>query len=197
MRSQSTLVVRDRRGPDPCAEAGVPPTTLACAGLYADLATKELSASALAYTPSTPLWSDDAQKPALDRAAARHEDRHHQPQRVDVPVGTRFFKEFRLNGKRVETRMFQKTTSSFWGLRHVRLERRRLERHAQLRRARSRRRRRRDVEHSHERRLQRVPPRRLDRILGFEEVSLGLPGAQGLTLAQLAEKGLVTPAPRA
>ena len=36
---------------------------------------------------------------------------------------------------------------------------------------------------------------RQDRILGFEQVSLGLPAAQGLTLAQLAERGLVTPAP--
>ena len=36
---------------------------------------------------------------------------------------------------------------------------------------------------------------RQDRILGFEQVSLGLPGAQGLTLAQLVSQGLVTPAP--
>jgi len=36
---------------------------------------------------------------------------------------------------------------------------------------------------------------RQDRILGFEQVSLGLPNAQGLTLARLAELGLVAPAP--
>jgi hypothetical protein len=38
---------------------------------------------------------------------------------------------------------------------------------------------------------------RQDRILGFEQVSLGLPGAQGLTLAQLAERNLVKPLPAA
>jgi hypothetical protein len=36
---------------------------------------------------------------------------------------------------------------------------------------------------------------RTDRLLGFEEVSLGLAGATGLTLAQLAASGLLSPPP--
>ena len=36
---------------------------------------------------------------------------------------------------------------------------------------------------------------RTDRILGFEQVNLGLPGATGLTLEQLVAQGLLTPTP--
>src|SRR5580698_2429592 len=45
-----------------CADAGSPPSTLACTGLFADFAAKEVSANSLPYTPATPLWSDGAQK---------------------------------------------------------------------------------------------------------------------------------------
>ncbi len=183
--------------PDACAEAGVPPSSLACAGLYADFATKELQANALAYTPSTPLWSDDAQKQRWIELPPNTQIDISNPNEWTFPVGTKLFKEFRLNGKRVETRMFQKTTSAFWvyatyawnsddsdatlnfggpvavpggdgGLTWT------------------------------------IPTNddcnechrgRQDSILGFEQVSLGLPGAQGLTLAQLAEQKLVTPSP--
>jgi hypothetical protein len=34
-------------------------------------------------------------------------------------------------------------------------------------------------------------------VLGFEQVALGLPGAEGLTLSELATQGLVAPAPPA
>jgi hypothetical protein len=35
----------------------------------------------------------------------------------------------------------------------------------------------------------------MDRILGFEQVSLGLPGASGMTLHELVARGLLNPAP--
>ncbi|HEY5241043.1 MAG TPA: hypothetical protein VIJ22_06245 [Polyangiaceae bacterium] len=182
-------------GPDPCADAGVPPTSLACTGLYADIATKQLAPGAAAYTPATPLWSDNAQKarwielPPNTRIDISH------PSEWTFPVGTKVFKEFRVDGKRVETRMFQKTTSTFWvyatyawnsddsaatinygGL----------------------------VPVGGDGGTWKIPSNddcndchkgRQDRILGFEQVGLGLPGAQGLTLAELAARGLVTPAP--
>jgi hypothetical protein len=180
---------------DPCADAAVPPPTIACTGLYADLATKEISPNALAYTPATPLWSDDAQKQRWIELPPNTTIDIRNANEWNFPVGTKLFKEFRLNGKRVETRMFQKTTETFWvyatyawnaddsaatinfggpvpvgdgGVTWT------------------------------------IPTNddcnechrgRQDRILGFEQVSLGLPGAQGLTLAQLVERGLVMPAP--
>src|SRR5271156_3190679 len=49
-------------GINPCADAGFPPSTLECTGLYSNFATKEIAANAWAYAPATPLWSDGAQK---------------------------------------------------------------------------------------------------------------------------------------
>jgi hypothetical protein len=182
-------------GVDPCAEAGVPPSTLACTGLYADFATKEVSASALAYTPSTPLWSDNAQKQRWIELPPNTQIDISNPNEWTFPVGTKLFKEFRLDGKRVETRMFQKTTSSFWvyatyawngddSVAAINFGG--------------------PVPVGDGGVTWNIPTNddcnechrgRLDRILGFEQVSLGLPGAQGLTLARLAEQELVTPAP--
>jgi hypothetical protein len=182
---------------DPCADAAVPPTSLDCTGLYADFATKEVSPSALAYTPATPLWSDGAQKQRWIELPPNTTIDISNPDEWTFPVGTKLFKEFRVAGKRVETRFFQKTLPKFWvyatyawnaddsaavinyggpvpvpggdgGLTWT------------------------------------IPTNddcnechsgRQDRILGFEQVGLGLPNAQGLTLAQLAAMGLVMPLP--
>jgi hypothetical protein len=185
----------DGDGPDPCAEAGVPPSSLACTGLYADFATKQLAANAIAYTPATPLWSDNAQKARWIELPAGTQIDISNPDEWTFPVGTKVFKEFRVDGQRVETRMFQKTTSTFWvyatyawnsddtaatinyggpvpvgadgGTWNIPSND--------------------DCDECHR--------GRQDRILGFEQVGLGLPGAQGLTLAQLAAQGLVHPAP--
>jgi hypothetical protein len=183
--------------PDPCAEAGVPASTLACTGLYADFATKEVAPSAFAYTPSTPLWSDGAQKQRWIELPPGTQIDISNPNEWTFPVGTKLFKEFRVEGKRVETRMFQKEKTDFWvyatyawnsddsaaainfggpvsvpvgdgGTTWTIPSND-------------------DCDECHR--------GRQDRILGFEQVGLGLPGAQGLTLAQLVEMGLVTPAP--
>jgi hypothetical protein len=173
----------------------VTPSTLGCTGLYADFATKEVSPTALAYTPSTPLWSDNAQKQRWIELPTNTQIDISNPSEWTFPVGTKLFKEFRLDGKRVETRMFQKTTSTFWvyatyawngddsaatisfggpvpvGDGGVTWNIPTND----------------DCNECHR--------GRQDRILGFEQVSLGLPGAQGLTLAQLVEQNLVTPVP--
>jgi hypothetical protein len=180
--------------PDPCADAGVPASTLACTGLYADFATKVVAANALAYTPASPLWSDGAQKQRWIELPPDTQIDISNPNEWTFPVGTKLFKEFRVNGQRVETRMFQKTSSTFWayatyawnsddsaatinyggpvpvgdaGTWNIPTND--------------------DCNECHR--------GRQDRILGFEQVGLGLPNAQGLTLAQLVEMGLVTPAP--
>jgi hypothetical protein len=182
-------------GPDPCADAGSPPSTLECTGLYADFATKQISPSAFAYTPSTPLWSDGAQKQRWIELPPNTQIDRTNPNEWTFPIGTKLFKEFRIGGQRVETRMFQKTKTNFWvyatyawtpdataapinyggpvpvgtdgGTWNIPTNE--------------------DCNECHS--------GRLDRILGFEEVGLGLPTAQGLTLAQLASQGLLTPAP--
>jgi hypothetical protein len=181
--------------PDACADASVPPSTLACTGLYSDFATKEVAANALSYTPSTPLWSDGAQKQRWIELPPDTQIDISNPNEWTFPVGTKLFKEFRVDGQRVETRMFQKTESNFWvyatyawnsddsaatinfggpvavGDAGVTWTIPTND----------------DCDECHR--------GRQDRILGFEQVSLGLPNAQGLTLAALTEMGLVTPAP--
>ncbi len=183
--------------PDPCADAGVPPPTIACTGLYADLATKEIAPSAMTYTPSTPLWSDDAQKQRWIELPPETKIDITNPSEWTFPVGTKFFKEFRLDGKRVETRMFQKTTSSFWV--YATYAWNADDSSATLNFGGP-------VAVGDGGVTWNIPTNddcnechrgRQDRILGFEQVGLGLPGAQGLTLAQLVEKDLVTPVPAA
>jgi hypothetical protein len=179
----------------PCADAGVPPSTLSCTGLYADLGTKQLAANAWAYTPAYPLWSDDAQKARWIELPAGTTIDVSNPDEWVFPVGTKLFKEFRVGGKRVETRMFQKTTSTFWV--YATYAWNGDDSEATINYGGP-------VPVGDAGATWNIPSNddcnechrgRQDRILGFEQVGLGLPGAQGLTLAQLAAQGLVTPAP--
>lgn len=181
--------------PADCADAGAPPATLDCTGLYADFATKQLAANALPYTPASPLWSDGAQKSRWIILPPDTQIDISNPNEWTFPVGTKTFKEFRVDGKRVETRMFQKVKTNFWvyatyawssddsaatinyggpvpvgsdgGVWNIPTND--------------------DCDECHR--------GRQDRVLGFEQVGLGLLGAQGLTLAELSEMGLLTPAP--
>jgi hypothetical protein len=182
-------------GPDPCADAGVPASTLACTGLYADFATKQLAANAVAYTPATPLWSDNAQKARWIELPPNTQIDISNPDEWTFPVGTKVFKEFRVDGQRVETRMFQKTTSTFWVFATYAWNAD--DSAATINYGGP-------VPVGNDGGTWNIPSNddcgechrgRQDRILGFEQVSLGLPGAQGLTLAQLVAQGLVTPVP--
>jgi hypothetical protein len=182
-------------GPDPCADASVPPSSLACTGLYANLVTKQLAANAVAYTPATPLWSDDAQKARWIELPPDTKIDITNPSEWTFPVGTKLFKEFRVDGQRVETRMFQKTTSTFWVRATYAWN---SDASAATINAGG------TVPVGNDGGTWKIPSNddcdschrgRQDRILGFEQVGLGLPGAQGLTLAELAAEGLVTPVP--
>jgi hypothetical protein len=178
-----------------CANAAVPPVDIECTGLYANVATKALAAGVRAYAPAVPLWSDNASKgrwiflppgTTIDRT---------DPTEWIFPVGTKVWKEFSRNGKRIETRLFEKVQTAYWvrttyawnadesaasisgggdfplagdgGTYHIPTP----DECDQCHRGRN------------------------DHLLGFEEVSLGLAGATGLTLDTLASEGLLTPAP--
>jgi hypothetical protein len=170
-----------------------PPGLLSCTGLYTDIASKQLALNVREYAPAVQLWSDGADKrrwialPIGQKIDAT--DRHEWK----FPIGTKFWKEFGVAGKRVETRLWQKQLENYWvptayvwnaaeteatlftggdingptGPYHVPL--------------------REECEDCHR--------GRTERILGFEHVSLGLEGATGLTLAELVSEGLVVPAP--
>ena len=67
-----------------------------------------------AFSPQYPLWTDGAQKarwiqlPAGGRITARDADTW------EFPVGTRLWKEFAFDGRRVETRMLWRVTADSW-----------------------------------------------------------------------------------
>jgi hypothetical protein len=184
-----------------CVNAPDPPAALECTGLYTNLtnlANDEVSPSAVSYAPAVPLWADGADKQRWISIPDGQTIDRSDPNEWTFPVGTKVWKEFSYNGTRVETRYFEKQTAtpSYWvyttylwsadgtsatqsfggdipfpG----------------------------DFDNTYH-----VPTPdecnschkgRSDRLLGFEEVSLGLPAATGLTLAQLAQNGTLSPPP--
>jgi hypothetical protein len=178
-----------------CAEAGVPPSTLECAGLYSDFATKTVAPNAKSYAPAVPLWSDGATKERWIELPPGQTIDATNPNEWVFPVGTKLFKQFTYEGKRVETRMFQKTATNFWV--HATYAWNPDETATTISFGAT-------VPVDSDGGTWVIPTPddcdlchrgRLDRILGFEQVSLGLDGATGLTLLQLVVQGLLTPAP--
>jgi len=178
-----------------CAGAAVPPATIECTGLYTDVATKQLAPGVRSYAPAVPLWSDGAEKERWIWLPPGTQIDASDPSEWVFPVGTKVWKQFSRGGKRIETRLFQKTQPGYWvrttyawsddasaaaispggdmplagdgGTYHIPTP----DECDQCHRGRN------------------------DHLLGFEQVSLGLAGATGLTLAELATQGLIAPLP--
>jgi hypothetical protein len=177
------------------------PTDLRCTGLYADWATKAVAADAIEYDPGLHLWSDGAVKTRWVHLPANAADGGVQP--IDTsdmdewtfPVGTRFWKEFVLGGKRIETRLLWKQGPSSWVRTTYRwsadesaapeLTTGELDADG----------------NGYEVPAQTMCPQchlgRADDVLGFEAVSLSSPGATPLTMQALAARGWITSAPDA
>ena len=81
------------------------PERLSLTGLYTDIRAKTLSPRLVEFTPNNVLWSDGAEKHRWfqlpEGAQIDSSDMNHWK----FPVGTKFFKEFALDGKRLETRL--------------------------------------------------------------------------------------------
>lgn len=89
------------------------PERLSDTGLYLP-GTQTVDPRNRPFTPQYPLWTDGARKsrwiqlPAGTRIDARHVDRW------VFPVGTRVWKEFALNGRKLETRLLWRATEHAW-----------------------------------------------------------------------------------
>ena len=186
-------------GPTPyaaeCAGAATPATTLECTGLYADLATKEIAPGVHPYAPAVPLWADGAEKERWIQLPAGTKIDATDPNEWKFPVGTKVWKEFKRDGKRVETRLWQKVRSNYW----VRATYRWTPDESAATSSAGV-----DIPWGTDGGIYHIPSGdecdqchrgRTDHILGFEQVSLGLSGATGLTLPQLVTEGLIAPAP--
>jgi hypothetical protein len=162
---------------------------LDCAGLYSDFASKTVSADAKPYTPGVELWSDGAAKsrflylpPGMKIDISDFDD-------WKFPVGTRAWKEFKVGGKRLETRLYVKANTEW--------------RHATYRWNDS------ETDAIRMDSGEQVPAAdggapyeipnsgqcdachtgKKDQLLGVEAVSLGLSTAKGITLATLTAEG--------
>jgi hypothetical protein len=177
---------------------------LQCTGLYADFQSKTVSPDVKPYKPAYELWSDGAEKSRWVSLPAGTKIDISNFDEWNFPAGTRIWKEFKLNGKRIETRLFRKLAPDSDAAVNNRWA------HTTYRWS--------DDESDAVRKdegekipgigpdggIYEIPSSgmcsechngRQDKILGFEGVNLGLPGATGETLAALAAEGSLSAAP--
>src|SRR5690606_6462697 len=67
-----------------------------------------------AFSPQYPLWTDGAAKARWVRLPPGGRIDASDPDRWLFPVGTRFWKEFSFNGRKVETRLIWRTGAGSW-----------------------------------------------------------------------------------
>jgi hypothetical protein len=183
------------RLPADCVDDGSHiPSRLECTGLYDDFATRQVAAGVREFAPAVWLWSDGADKSRWIQLPPGTKIDTSDPAEWKFPVGTKTWKEFRHNGKRMETRFYYKTEPDFWINATY-------------------------AWRDNETRTQKsfgelvavddgstyvIPTQadcdechkgRKDRLLGFEAPLLGLPGATGITLDMLVKEGLLTHPP--
>jgi hypothetical protein len=90
------------------------PERLAGTGLFVAGSVEKLAAGVRGFTPQYPLWSDGATKRrwiALPQAGAIDATR---PAAWEFPAGTKFWKEFSVDGRRVETRSIERLPDGEW-----------------------------------------------------------------------------------
>jgi len=102
--------------PDALIDAAMPdtpPTTLAETGLFAPGSSSELAPGVQAYSPRYVLWADQAEK---ERWFYLPEDTQIDSSDMDYwsfPVGTKAWKLFSRDGKKLETRLLWKTETGW------------------------------------------------------------------------------------
>jgi len=98
------------------------PVRLSETGLYADISTGTLAAGVARFTPRFELWSDGAEKTRyLLLPPGTRIDTSDMDNWV-FPIGTRVWKEFRMAGRRIETRLIQRVGEGPGGWFHVAYE---------------------------------------------------------------------------
>jgi hypothetical protein len=178
-----------------CAGASSPPNTIECTGLYTDLAKKIIAPGIRAYSPAVPLWADYAGKRRWIWLPPGTQIDASNPNEWTFPVGTKVWKEFGRDGIVVETRFFHKVQAGYWVWTTYAWNADRTEATSSAGG---------DMPWGSDGGVYHIPTHdecdqchggRSDSLLGVEQVSLGLAGATGLTLAQLAAEKLITPPP--
>ncbi len=172
---------------------------LECSGLYSSFQDKTVSPDAKPYKPGVEFWSDGAEKQRWVYLPPGSKIDISDWNEWSFPTGTKLWKEFKVGGKRIETRLFTKLTDGSWV--HTSYRWNADETDAV----------RKDGGESvagigPDGGAYEVPSTgqcdqchmgRKDQALGFDAVSLGLPTATGQTLATLAAEGRLSAPPPA
>lgn len=169
------------------------PVDVFCTGLYKGRDSTQHADDVLPYAPGLKFWSDGAQK---ERFLFLPKGAQIETAELDAwrfPVGTKAWKEFRIDGVLIETRLFWKRASDKWesgtyiwdrttgtAMLNTDLKPVLLADGYEIPTAR-------DCGKCHE--------GGSDQLLGVEAVALGLPTAEGATLSKLAAAGALTHPP--
>jgi hypothetical protein len=82
---------------------------LSATGLYSDISARAIAQNVMPFEPQHALWSDGAKKRRYVFLPAGSQIDTTDPDRWNLPAGTRLWKEFERDGVVVETRMLLKT----------------------------------------------------------------------------------------
>ncbi|MGH7270724.1 MAG: hypothetical protein ACREJ3_09865, partial [Polyangiaceae bacterium] len=176
---------------DPSGE----PTDLRCTGLYSDWASKTLAPDVRSYDPGLHLWSDGAVKSRWVVLPPGTKIDTSNMDEWTFPVGTKFWKQFVVNGKFIETRLLHKlgpiswypTTYAWSADNSTATELTTGELNANDA----------GYEIPSQAKCIKCHQGRIDYVLGFEAVGLSSPGASGVTMTSLVAQGLLTSPPTA
>lgn len=109
-----TIAMRWWSAPVQAAGDDGPPQRLSETGLYADPAALIVDARNRPFAPQYPLWTDGAAKRRWVYLPGGATIDVSRLDRWTFPVGTRFWKEFAFDGRRVETRFLWKVADDRW-----------------------------------------------------------------------------------
>jgi mono/diheme cytochrome c family protein len=90
------------------------PERLSETGLYVAGQPGVIAPGIRPFSPQYPLWTDGAEKARWVHLPPGATIDASNPNDWDVPVGTRFWKQFDFNGRKVETRMIWRASRSRW-----------------------------------------------------------------------------------
>jgi hypothetical protein len=96
------------------AAAPVAPRLLTETGLYSNAATLKIDSRNKTFSPQYPLWSDGATKRRWVRLPEGSMINVADLANWELPVGTKFWKEFSFNGRKVETRFLWQVRRNRW-----------------------------------------------------------------------------------
>jgi cytochrome c553 len=92
----------------------VAPALLSQTGLYAGEGTTLIDPLNRPFSPQYPLWTDGATKKRWIRLPAGSAIDATNVSRWEFPIGTKFWKEFSFDGRKVETRMLWRVSAERW-----------------------------------------------------------------------------------